>query len=191
MIVYISGNISAGKSTVLQKCAKDPSITLVHEPVLEWEKHGLLAAMYDKTLTSGEFQMMALITRYEKIMSAQASRDATRIVCERSLWEDCAIFAKTTLDGIHLANYQHAYNAIEPTLDHSCVHIILHVEPEVALRRISKRARPAEKQVTLEYLQQLADAYERFEPPGRVIHVDANGTEEETWAMVTDCLNSV
>jgi deoxyadenosine/deoxycytidine kinase len=188
MHVFISGNIGAGKSTVLaalaDRCGADPQWTVVAEPADAWAKTGLLAAMYEGTLSPGEFQIMALVSRVTGLLRAAST---SFVLAERSPWEDAHVFAATTLDGIHRTNYDFAHDQLMRTLDTSpaqLVHIILEVTPVVAMSRICSRSRPGEQSVTPEYLASLNDAYATFSPPGTVHRIDANGTETATLAAI-------
>jgi deoxyadenosine/deoxycytidine kinase len=188
MIVFISGNIGAGKSTIIDSFkasnATDKWMFLT-EPATEWTTSGLLGAMYDGSLTPGEFQLMALVTRVTSLLQFV---DTPLIMAERSPWEDAHVFATNTLSGIHQVNYDYVHDRLMKLWDPSpaeVVHIILEVDPDVALSRIATRARSGEGGITAEYLCTLNNAYRTFSPPGVVHRIDANGTEAATMAAIS------
>jgi len=190
MFVFLSGNIGSGKSTVLKAFEQKLGDlanrwTIVKEPSEEWAANGTLAAMYDGTLSAGEFQVMALAARVADLVGA--SNDPF-VMAERSPWEDAHVFANTTLSGIHRINYDHARDRLMrmlPPLADQMVHIILEVDPNVAMTRIGSRARDSEHNITPEYLSTLDDAYKTFDPPGTVHRINANGSEAATLAAIS------
>lgn len=101
LLVSIEGNIGVGKSTLLGNLRAHfkhaQHVAFVDEPVGLWEQHGLLAAMYDGSLSRCSFQLMALATRYAALLNTLAS-DATIIITERSIHSDRACFARVNLD---------------------------------------------------------------------------------------------
>jgi deoxyadenosine/deoxycytidine kinase len=194
MFVFISGNIGVGKSTVVhafkQMCDADKWV-FVDEPAEEWERQGLLAAMYDGSLNPGEFQLMALVARVTRL---QLAPELSLVMAERSPWEDAHVFASTTLSGIHRINYDFAYARLMKMWNPSpadLVHIILDTDHTVSMSRITSRARAGEHGITPEYLSTLNDAYRTFTPPGVVYHVDANGSEAETLAAIKQVCGSL
>lgn len=185
MIIFVSGNIGAGKSTVVgalaAQCKHKPGWAFIDEPAAEWSSTGLLTAMYDGTLSPGEFQLMALATRVSGLISARADF----VVAERSPYEDKHVFAGATLTGIGATNYNFAYDRLMDAIPASeIVHFMLHVRPAVAMARITSRGRPGEQHVTPEYLHTLQEAYATFAPPGTIHHIDANGSEAATLAAI-------
>jgi deoxyadenosine/deoxycytidine kinase len=192
--VFVSGNIGAGKSTVMnafKRSSVASDWTFIGEPADEWSEQGLLGAMYDGTLSAGEFQLMALISRVTSIQLATGTRF---IVAERSPWEDAHVFASTTLSGIAKTNYNYAHAKLMQVLDPSIirlVHIVLEVDDAVALGRIAVRNRGGENTITSEYLQSLNEAYKTFDPPGEVFRVNANGSEGVTLAAISQVCEKI
>jgi len=192
--VFVSGNIGAGKSTVVDAfkkgCSSD-TWTFVPEPAEEWSKHGLLGAMYDGSLNAGEFQLMALISR---VTSMQLATGTRFIMAERSPWEDAHVFASATLTGIHRTNYDYAHallmRVIDPTVIRM-VHIVLEVDDAVAMGRIAARNRVGESGITPEYIHSLNEAYKTFDPPGEIFRVNANGSEMATLAAIADVCDNL
>ena len=119
-VLSLEGNIGAGKSTVLaalrQRFASHPNVVFVAEPVAEWERAGLLAAMYSGALSHVAFQMTAMATRYSDLSRALATPGVSLLVAERSLASDRRIFAQTHLRGIEATAYETAADALAAAL---------------------------------------------------------------------------
>ena len=77
---------------------------------------------------------------------------------DRSLYGDMA-FAAMLLDENHFTLYHRLLRRLLRVTRHPDRIIFLEVQPETALQRIRKRGRPCEKDITLDYLQRLADSY--------------------------------
>jgi deoxyadenosine/deoxycytidine kinase len=194
MYVFISGNIGAGKSTVIEAftthCSTQHTWTFVEEPAETWAANGLLGAMYSGELSPGEFQLMALATRVASLTPTAA---AGNVMAERSPFEDKDIFAASTLGEMQRVNYNFAFTRLMGALNlppAEIVHFILEVRPEVAMERVKTRNRSGEQDVTVEYLRKLDDAYQTFAPPGTIHRINANGTTNATLAAIADVCNT-
>ena len=148
-VLSLEGNIGAGKSTVLaalrQRFASHPNVVFVAEPVAEWERAGLLAAMYSGALSHVAFQMTAMATRYSDLSRALATPGVSLLVAERSLASDRRIFAQTHLRGIEATAYETAADALAaalPPARHATVLIdvpVATLQERVAQRREAER----------------------------------------------------
>ena len=102
-LVNLEGNIGAGKSTLLRvlKAAYGgcSAVRFVDEPVAQWERAGLLAALYAGKMSPAAFQLTAMVTRAAALKETLADPFAKVIISERSLASDRAVFAATQLSG--------------------------------------------------------------------------------------------
>ena len=101
--------IGVGKSTLLKRLRKqladNSAVTFVDEPVEIWEAAGLLAAMYDGTLSHAAFQLTALTTRYAALAHALKVPGVELVIAERSLGSDRRVFAHTHLGELEFRAY--------------------------------------------------------------------------------------
>jgi deoxyadenosine/deoxycytidine kinase len=192
--VAIEGNIGAGKTTLAHQlvnyCDQYDSVKfeLFEEPVSEWKCFGqqqtnLLNLMYENpTKYSFDFQLAALLTKCEQLYNYTKSTK-TNILVERTIEAQTMVFVPHLKLNNHLTdcqyeilirimNFQIKMNNLKPDL-----YIYLRTTPEIAKQRIKKRGRMEEKDINIEYLQELHDKYEKwFENPAENIII-INGDE--------------
>ena len=195
-LICLQGNIGAGKSTILemlrQKFKAVSAVVFVQEPVDEWEAHGLLKAMYDGTIDTGLFEVVALTTILRRLcMALRTQPHADVIIAERCHSSVMHVFAKLNLDSTRMTAFQLAYQSaivssnIETMID-SVTHVYLKVPVDTLITRIRTRNRNGEHSIPSEYLQQLQERHETWLPGSHdsrsVVVVDA----QRTAAVVAD-----
>ena len=88
---------AVGKSTVLaalaERFADDARVVLLPEAVDAWRGAGLLAALYDHTLSSLEFQQVALVTGAAPLLEALRRPGVRIVVTEGSLRSNREVYA--------------------------------------------------------------------------------------------------
>jgi len=119
--------------------------------------------MYESSIPFN-IQIEFLWKRY--LLHQQACFAQPGAVQDRVIYED-SIFAKMLYDDGMInkrdfLNYTGIFGAMKHTLEYPDVLIYLQVKPEVAFERLKTRGRIEEKNVPLEYLQNLNDNYEEF-----------------------------
>lgn len=203
-VVAVEGNIGAGKSTLLSAihalCL--PDVDVVFEPLEAWrsQKFGnALQKTYENPAESTfTFQIVGLLTHAKQHIPP--SRPFKVRFIERGLGTSFEIFAKVAHKRGHLTQVQ--LNILElgqeictkgrEEFKYDIV-LYLQVTPAECLRRIRTRNRPEEQTITLEYLQQLHDAYEEWVktlPEGGVFKfssdvLNKDVTEQAKWAVTT------
>lgn len=170
--VALEGNISAGKSTLIEKVMKSGwPISCFAEPVEEWQNvtgpagdgpFNLLEAFYkDPLMWAFTFQSYAATT-LRRIYN-KPSEYPCRLY-ERSLGSSFNVFARQMLKQ-KLITDPH-YNILKTWYDHDMeskrcdCYIYLRTDPEKVYNRMQTRGRPEEKDITLEYLTGLHDLHE-------------------------------
>jgi len=203
-VVTIEGGIGAGKSSALEKLKSSRTgIYYIDEPVDLWEKSGLLAAMYSKTINSAVFQIAALATRMAPLL--KAVREGHRlIVTERCPWSDIETFTKANLDesSVEFAAYKMAFDSLMTAMPEYKLHIIyLQAPVDTLMERIDTRGRAAEKtndtdarvamRGYLEKLQLRHDAF--FSTPLAETRslIDATQTADVVATAVLEAVNSI
>src|SRR5579862_6401184 len=78
------------------------------------------------------------------------------------LFEKDKIFAYMNLDNEELKLYEKYFDVLAPSIPPPDLVIYLHAKPDVLRKRVSKKGDPAEKEISLEYLEAVANAYSHF-----------------------------
>lgn len=180
-LITVEGNIGVGKTTFLKQLEGVPNIKVMYEPVDDWLKFkgddgiSLFEMFYnDRKRYSFTFQMMALQTRFEnlvKICNEYKNNDNTEnivVVCERSIFTDYNVFAKTTnaqgdMSDVELQVYKQCHQFMTSLCDISIdKYIYLKASPEVCLERIKQRNREGEENITIDYLRRLDECHDKW-----------------------------
>ena len=214
-IISIEGNIGSGKSTLLEYLLKSEEITkqnnnvkffLINEPVDLWndikDENGttILEKFYKSpSKYAFSFQMMAYVTRFERIYDtyisvcseAEKNQDTKYIIfTERCLYTDKHVFAKmlyqaNNMESIEYSIYNKWFNAF---INWIPINKILYVKanPILCYKRVGLRDRDGEDKITLEYLE-MCDKYHR-DMMNEMSNIDIfildgneNIHEEKTW----------
>ena len=153
-IISIDGNIGSGKSTFVQKMKQEfndnNKIIFIDEPVDEWsnicDKNGetILSKFYkNQTKYAFSFQMMAFISRLNKIKSAYENNPDSIIITERSIYTDKYVFAKMLYDDdkmeeVEYKIYLQWFDSFAKDFPIEKI-VYIKTDPEVCLERIAKR----------------------------------------------------
>jgi deoxyadenosine/deoxycytidine kinase len=183
-IISIEGNIGSGKSTLLThlklwaKEERCDNIYFALEPVDDWSKisdengETVLSKFYkDQEKYAFSFQMMAFITRYNKIkmlIDEILSRNKTNdkyeydcnkyiIITERCLYTDKHVFAKMLyhdkkIDEVNFKIYNSWFHTFAKEIPISKL-IYVNTPYKVCDERIKNRNRDGESSIPIEYLE--------------------------------------
>jgi deoxyguanosine kinase len=156
--VVVEGPIRVGKSTLARALAEQLHARRIHDV----EDNPFLADFYnEKPGAAFRAQMYFLYERHRRLMEMRPEDAASPIVSD-FLFEKDKIFAYVNLDNEELALYEKFFDMLAPTVPVPDLVIYLHAKPEVLQKRVTKKGDPAEKQISQEYLQGIADAYGHF-----------------------------
>ena len=174
-LVSISGNISSGKSTLIQnireRIVNNPNVIIVDEPVDVWENirdssnRTILEAFYsDPQKLAFTFQICALFTRNESLkMIMEREKERSRqigstiiVIIERTILDDYNIFAKMLyndkkISEIEMKVYNMWYESFSRTFKLNAS-VYVESDPNLCLERIKQRNRNGESNISLEYL---------------------------------------
>ena len=180
----ICGNISSGKSTLIERIRSEitdrPEFMVVDEPVEKWETmkvdgKKILEAFYDnKEEMSFTFQIYALLTRYESLKEAlseakERSKYLGRrviVIMERTILDDYHIFAKMLfkdkkMSGFEMKVYEKWYlKFLEEFHLNKTVYVT--ASPELCFERVQLRNRDGEDKITIDYLKSCHEQHEEF-----------------------------
>jgi deoxyadenosine/deoxycytidine kinase len=157
-IITIDGNIGSYKTSILNYFHKNYKLAIDLEPVDNWTEY--LANLYNTPNSSYDFQIKVWIDR----CWIQEKTNMT-ILMERSPYFIKNVFVRKAYEDktINEAEYENIIRLHKTTdeLWKPNGYIYLRSEPEKCLQRINKRGRYAEKNVKLEYIQNLHELHEQ------------------------------
>jgi deoxyadenosine/deoxycytidine kinase len=157
-IITIDGNIGCGKSTVLNHLHKCHKIAIDLEPVESWSNY--LSKFYDEKSDIFKFQVRIWLDR----CWVQEKSDKTTILMERSPYFIRNTFVATAFNMGMLSESEFSTlkELYQKTDGLWCcnTYIYLRSSAENCFRRIKKRNRHSEKNITLEYIQALHEKHE-------------------------------
>lgn len=185
-IFFVEGNIGTGKSTFLSVIEKYyPNCQVIYEPVDLWtsltddQGVNILDYFYNDTKRYAyTFQNLAFVSRIENMDLIDSTKEYVFI--ERSIWSDKNIFAKNcfemgSMNSIEYKLYNRWFNWLEKKLELSeYTFIYLKCSAETSFERLTKRQRPEEKGVSLDYLKQIESRHEDWLSNIRHVLVDAS-----------------
>jgi deoxyadenosine/deoxycytidine kinase len=194
MLVAVSGNIGAGKSTLAKALCERGRLHLVPEPV---EDNPYLGDFYaDPARWAYHAQTFIMSVRHAQQKQAQElSHLGTSCLLDRCLHED-HIFALVARDKGFLSprewgTYVTLHRALLSSAPPPDVVVYLRSTPEASLARVALRGRGEEASVTLDYLAALHTEYEGWVNDmaltTRVLTVDVQDTfadPDAVWASI-------
>ncbi len=156
--IAIEGPIRVGKSTLAQILAEKMQARRIHDP----EDNPFLSDFYrEKPGAAFRAQMYFLVERYRRLREIHPEETAGAVVSD-FVFEKDKIFAYVNLDDSELKVYEQYFELFAEQTAKPDLVIYLQAKPEVLQQRIAKKADPAEKQIALEYLREIVQAYEHF-----------------------------
>lgn len=167
LYIGVSGNIAAGKTTLVKALATALGMDVALEPV---KTNPFLPLFYaDRSAYAFPLQLWFLINRYSQ--NARIRFSDRPVIQDRTAFED-HIFA-TTLYEAHLMTepsyrlYQSTFKILSAAFQRPDLYIYLDVDPAVSLERVHRRMesdplRRCESTIDLEYLTRLKSHYDRW-----------------------------
>jgi deoxyguanosine kinase len=156
--IVVEGPIRVGKSTLAKVLAEQ----LHARRVFDCEDNPFLPAFYDEEPGAAfRAQMYFLYDRHRRLIEARPEDSPAPIVSD-FLFEKDKIFAYINLDNEELKLYEKYFDMLAPSVPTPDLTIYLQAKPEVLRKRVSKKGDPAEKEISPEYLEAVASAYEHF-----------------------------
>ena len=171
VVIFIEGNISAGKSTLI-RTLREKGYMVEEEAVHIWtqdyvDENGknILDLFYsDMNKNAFEMQIASLNTKWKSIRKVAQSQQRVVFV-ERSLLTDIKTFAflmheNKSLSKIQWKLYRELHEALELQMeeffaDIEVRYLYLRTDPIICLGRLQSRNRKEESSIKLPYLEQL------------------------------------
>ena len=147
-----------GKSTLAKVLAEQ----LHARRIFDCEDNPFLADFYNEQSGAAfRAQMYFLYERHRRLAQIQSQDDGAPVVSD-FLFERDKIFAYLNLDNEELKLYERYFDMLAAAIPAPDLVIYLQAKPDVLSKRVSKKADPAETQISSEYLEAVANAYEHF-----------------------------
>jgi deoxyadenosine/deoxycytidine kinase len=158
--IAIEGPIGVGKSSLAKLLAQKYASRLVKEEV---EGNPFLERFYENPRKFAfQTQLFFLLSRYRQQRElAQGDLFEGGLVCDYILAKD-KIFALINLEDDEISLYESIYKLLVSTLPKPDLVIYLQARPEVLLSRVRKRGIAYERNISLDYLRTLSDAYNEY-----------------------------
>ena len=158
--IAIEGPIGVGKSSLAKILAQKYASRLVKEEVAG---NPFLERFYENPRKFAfQTQLFFLLSRYRQQRElAQGDLFEGGLVCDYILAKD-KIFALINLEYDEISLYESIYKLLVSTLPKPDLVIYLQARPEVLLSRVRKRGIAYERNISLDYLRTLSDAYNEY-----------------------------
>jgi deoxyadenosine/deoxycytidine kinase len=158
--IAIEGPIGVGKSALAKSLAAEFGARIVLE---EGEANPFLDRFYeDPRKFAFQTQLFFLLSRYRQQRElAQGDLFEQGVVSDYILAKD-KIFALINLEEDEVRLYESIYKLLEPSVPRPDLVIYLSARPEVLLNRVRKRGIAYERNISLDYLKTLSDAYNEY-----------------------------
>jgi deoxyadenosine/deoxycytidine kinase len=163
LYVAVAGNIGVGKTSLVERLCRHFDWQAVYEAITS---HPYLDDYYHDMPRWGFHSQVYFLTM--KFRQQQAIAASAQSCCQdRSLYEDYEIFVKSLaeqgiLSARDLETYSLLYEAIIDTVPRPDLLIYLRASVPTLAERIVARGRPAEKGISLAYLERLNVQYEKW-----------------------------
>jgi deoxyguanosine kinase len=156
--IVVEGPIRVGKSTLAKALAEQ----LHAHRIFDADDNPFLSDFYDEKPGSAfRAQMYFLYERHRRLLDTRPETNPAPIVSD-FLFERDKIFAYLNLDNEELKLYERYFEMLAPSVPAPDLVIYLQAKPEVLRKRVSRKGDPAETQISPEYVEAVANAYEHF-----------------------------
>jgi deoxyadenosine/deoxycytidine kinase len=156
--IVVEGPIRVGKSTLARELAQQLHARRIYDA----EDNPFLGDFYDeKPGAAFQAQMYFLYERHRRLLETRVEDNVAPVVSD-FLFEKDKIFAYLNLDNEELKLYEKFFDTLAPSIPPPDLVIYLQAKPDVLRKRVSKKGDPSEKEISLEYVEAVANAYEHF-----------------------------
>ena len=161
MYVAIEGVIGVGKTTLARMLQPVFQSALVLEV---FEENPFLSDFYsDRQRYAFQTQIFFLLSRYyqQRRSVPELLKRGEPLITDYTFAKD-ALFARINLIGDELEMYYRVHDALAEKIPMPNLIVYLRAETAVLMQRIASRDRPYERNMELEYIDQLNRAYDSF-----------------------------
>lgn len=177
MYVAIEGVIGVGKTTLARLIHQAFQAELLLEV---FEENPFLSDFYgDRKRYAFQTQIFFLLSRYYQQNNAiPAALTAGKMIISDYTFDKDVLFARINLEGDELTMYYRVHEALAEKIPQPDLVVYLQADTEILMQRIAHRDRPYERQMEIDYIHQLNEAYEAFFSDGQaslnVLTIDTN-----------------
>jgi deoxyguanosine kinase len=159
--IAVEGPIGAGKTSLADLLGEELHARVIHESP---EDNPFLGPFYkDPRRNAMSVQLYYLLARYQQQGElSQGDLFARGGVVSDYLFAKDRLFASINLSSDEMALYDRLYQMLKPRTVTPDLVVYLQARTGVLVDRIRKRARPEEKPIRAEYVEEVARAYAEF-----------------------------
>jgi len=158
--IVIEGPIGVGKTSLAKLLAKEFRARLILE---KSEENPFLPYFYqDRKKYAFQTQIFFLLNRFQQQKEIAQPDLFNQITLSDYLFAKDRIFASINLDDHELSLYEQVFKLLNGKIPTPDLVIFLQAKPEVLLHRIKLRNISYEREIDLEYLKLLTEAYNYF-----------------------------
>ena len=158
--IVVEGPIRVGKSTLARALAEKLHARRIFD--CEGGDNPFLADFYDEKPGAAFRAQMYFLCERRRRLAEGGLEDGAGPVVSDFLFEKDKIFAYINLDNEELKLYEKYFALLAPHVRAPDLVIYLQAKPEVLRKRVTKKADPTETEISAEYLEAVAGAYEHF-----------------------------
>ncbi|WP_042479266.1 deoxynucleoside kinase [Bacillus ndiopicus] len=159
--ITIEGPIGVGKTSLSNAVSEHFTYHLLKEIV---DENPFLGKFYENIEEwSFQTEMFFLCNRYKQLSDIKQylAGEQKPVVADYHIFKNL-IFAKRTLQPTEYDKYEAIYNILTADMPVPNMVVYLHASVDTLMKRIAKRGREFEKNITREYMEQLAADYHEF-----------------------------
>jgi len=158
--IVVEGPIGVGKTSLAKSLASEFQARSVFENV---DDNPFLPKFYEDRQTHAfQNQIFFLLSRYQQQRGISQPELFSQNTVGDYLFAKDKIFASLTLNNEELRLYQQVYELFDARIPKPDLVVYLQARPEVLYKRMKKRDKSYERDVTLEYLKEVSQAYNQF-----------------------------
>jgi len=158
--IAVEGPIGVGKTSLARMLALELDGELLLERT---EDNPFLEKFYqDRRRYALQTQLFFLLTRYQQQKDLSQLDLFQGLIVSDYLFDRDRIFAHTNLDKDELRLYDDIYTLLEARIIRPDLVILLQARPEILKERIRTRGTRSERDISLEYLEEVAEAYKDY-----------------------------
>jgi deoxyguanosine kinase len=158
--IAVEGPIGVGKTSLARMLAAELNGDLLLE---QTDANPFLEKFYrDRKRYALQAQLFFLLTRYQQQKDLGQLDLFQQMIVSDYLFDRDRIFAHLNLDKDELRLYDDIYALLEARLTRPDLVILIQARPEILKGRIRTRGKRFEKDISLEYLEEVVEAYKDY-----------------------------
>lgn len=174
--IAIEGPIGVGKTSLAERLAEVIGAVVLREVT---EENPFLSSFYqDPKRYAFQAQLFFLLSRYRQQLDLVQLDLFQRSVVSDYVFAKDRLFAYTNLDEDEIVLYEEVYSLLRARIPSPDLVVLLQAGTGVLMDRIESRRRDHERHLTIEYLDRINEAYNRYffrytETPLLVVNTDS------------------